>query len=486
MKFTRKGNAYTTNGDLPKVGDLAPDFTLTSTTDETVTRDTFKGHVTLISVVPDINTRVCDLQTKAFHHKMAQRPNIELVTISKNTKEEFLNWCSANDVEMTMLSDTDFTFGKTYGLYAEALNTDYRSVFVLDRDGKITYVGVQEEMTDEPDYDTAIQAAEALLQEDTRMTERHLYPEITPYKEHALPVSNGHTLYVAESGNPEGHPVVILHGGPGGSSNPQSRQFFDPEFYHIIQFDQRGCGKSTPAFTLEANTTQHLVSDMEVIREFLGIDRWLVFGGSWGTTLALHYAIQHTDRVIGLLLRGIFLGRQEDITWLYQKGAGDFFPDNWQGFLAPIPESERDDLLSAYYKRLSSEDATISLPAARAWAKWEGGIVTLVPDLDWPEEDDAEMMALARLECHYFYHHCFVDEDNYILNHAEKLRHLPIHIVHGRYDVDCRPSGAWDLHVALPQSELVFAQAAGHAQSEPSTMQALLRFAEDAKAYFEA
>lgn len=315
--------------------------------------------------------------------------------------------------------------------------------------------------------------------------EYSLYPAIEPYRIHQLAVSEKHTLYVEESGNPNGHPVIILHGGPGGSSNPVSRQIFDPQFYRIIQFDQRGCGQSTPAYCLEDNTTQDLVSDIETIRHFLAIEHWLVFGGSWGTTLALHYAIHHPQHVVGLMLRGIFLGRQEDVHWLYQKGASDFFPDNWQGFLAPIPEEERGDLVTAYYKRLSSDNLELALPAARAWSNWEGGIVKLIPDEASEAPADHHLLALARLECHYFYHHCFVDDDNYILNHAAVLKELPIHIVHGRYDVDCRPSGAWDLKQVLPHAELVFSQAAGHAQSEPSTMQVLLRFATVAKEYFE-
>ena len=202
-----------------------------------------------------------------------------------------------------------------------------------------------------------------------------LYPEIEIYKEHLIPVSDLHTIYVEESGNPLGHPVVVLHGGPGGASSPANRQFFDPEFYRIIQFDQRGCGKSTPFASLEENTTQDLVADMEKIRTALGIEKWLVFGGSWGTTLALHYTIAHRERVVGLMLRGIFLGRQSDVDWLYQDGASHFYPENFEKFKAPIPVEEQGELVNAYYKRLTAEDESICLEAARAWAEWEHGLV---------------------------------------------------------------------------------------------------------------
>lgn len=306
-----------------------------------------------------------------------------------------------------------------------------------------------------------------------------LFPVIEPYAVHHIPVSEIHTIYVEESGNPHGYPVLILHGGPGGSINPESRRIFNPEVYRIIAFDQRGCGKSTPAYSLVENTTADLVSDIEMIRNAFGIEEWLVFGGSWGTTLALHYAIAHSTHVSGMMLRGVFLGRQSDVDWLYQKGASDFFPDQWQGFLAPIPVEEQGDLVSAYYKRLSNDDLSIALPAARAWANWEGGIVTLIPDENWEGEEDHGLLSLARLECHYFYHHCFVEDDNYILNHADALKEIPISIVHGRYDVDCRPSGAYELHRVLPKSQLVFAQASGHAQNEPNTLKTLVRFARE-------
>ena len=306
-----------------------------------------------------------------------------------------------------------------------------------------------------------------------------LFPPIEAYNEFYLEVSSTHQVFVMESGNPNGKPVIIVHGGPGGGSSPVTRQLFNPDVYRMIQFDQRGCGKSLPFLSLEENTTQHLVSDMEKIREKLGIDQWLVFGGSWGTTLSLHYAIQYPERVKGLILRGIFLGRQEDTDWLYQKGASDFFPDQFEPYLNHIPVEEQDDLVTAYYKRLTSEDASIRLEAARQWARWEGGIVTLLPRETIREESDEHMLAIAIMECHYFYHHCFVEDDNYILNHVDTLKEIPIKIVHGRYDVDCRPSGAYDLKQKLPHAELVFSTAAGHAQMEPSTVKELLRFARE-------
>ena len=204
-----------------------------------------------------------------------------------------------------------------------------------------------------------------------------------------------------------------------------------------------------------------------------------MFGGSWGTTLSLHYAIQYPKRVLGLILRGIFLGRQEDTDWLYQKGASDFFPDQFEPYFNHITVEEQDDLVTAYYKRLTSEDASIRLEAARQWARWEGGIITLLPRETIGEESDEDMLAIAIMECHYFYHHCFVKDDNYILNHADTLKEIPIKIVHGRYDVDCRPSGAYDLKQKLPHAELVFSTAAGHAQMEPSTVKELMRFARE-------
>ena len=314
-----------------------------------------------------------------------------------------------------------------------------------------------------------------------------LYPEIEIYKEHMIPVSDLHTIYVEESGNPLGHPVVVLHGGPGGASSPANRQFFDPEFYRIIQFDQRGCGKSTPFASLEENTTHDLVADMEKIRTALGIEKWLVFGGSWGTTLALHYTIAHRERVVGLMLRGIFLGRQSDVDWLYQDGASHFYPENFEKFKAPIPVEEQGELVNAYYKRLTSEDESICLEEARAWAEWEHGLVKLIPydPIVWDEAGIRGALTIARMECHFFYHHCFVEDDNYILNRAEAFKGIPMHIVHGRYDVDSLPSAAFELAQAVDGAELIFAQAAGHTAMEPATMEALVGFSEKCKNYFK-
>ncbi|WP_025729267.1 prolyl aminopeptidase [Atopobacter phocae] len=313
-----------------------------------------------------------------------------------------------------------------------------------------------------------------------------LYPVIEPYQIHQLPVSDVHTIYVEESGNPNGKPVIVLHGGPGSRSNPMSRQFFDPTFYRIIQFDQRGCGKSTPFASLEENTTHHLVDDMEQIRRQLGIDQWLVMGGSWGTTLALHYAIKYPQQIIGLILRGVFLGRPSDNDWLFQEGSSYFYPELFKKFVEPITKEKRDAIIPAYYELLTSDDANVRENAARAWFEWESGITTLLPQPmeKWTGETVRQGIALATLECHYFVHNCFVEDDNYLLNRVHVLKDVPIHIVHGRYDVDCRPSGAWDLFQALPHAELIFADASGHSQAEPNILKELVRFAEHAKNYF--
>ena len=313
-----------------------------------------------------------------------------------------------------------------------------------------------------------------------------LFPDIDPYQTHFIKVSDIHTIYVEESGNPKGKPIIFLHGGPGGHTSPKGRKFFDPEFYRIIQFDQRGAGLSTPHCCLESNTTADLINDMEVIRKQLGIDEWILFGGSWGTTLALHYAISHPSHVKAMILRGIFLGRQSDIDWLFQDGASGFYPDKWQKFIDEIPVSEQENLVHAYYQRFTSNDPKIKLSAARAWANWEGGIVTLMdkPTPAPTAESDRDALAIASIECHYFEHHNFVNDDNYILNNATILQDIPCFIVHGRYDVDCRFENAWLLHKALSNSTLEIAQDAGHSTFEPSITNALLRFTEAAKQVF--
>ncbi|HID80871.1 MAG TPA: prolyl aminopeptidase [Chromatiales bacterium] len=303
-----------------------------------------------------------------------------------------------------------------------------------------------------------------------------MYPEILPYKVEHLPVSDGHQLYLEQSGNSQGLPVLFLHGGPGGGCQPWNRQFFDPKRYRIILFDQRGAGKSTPHASLHANTTQHLVADIETIREHLGIDRWLIFGGSWGSTLALAYAEQHPEHVMGLILRGIFLCRDEDIHWFYQHGAGRLFPDYWLDFLAPIPEHERYDLVSAYYKRLTGNDEVARMACAEAWSVWEGRTATLNADARLAAHfaEPYFALAMARIECHYFMNHAFI-KPNQLLEDAHKLANIPGVIVHGRYDIICPVDQAFLLHQEWPDSELNVIPAAGHAASEPGIAAALVQ-----------
>lgn len=303
-----------------------------------------------------------------------------------------------------------------------------------------------------------------------------MYPEFEPNRQFRLKVSDIHELYVEESGNPAGIPVVVLHGGPGGGLSPDYRRMFNPERYRIVMFDQRGAGQSTPHAGLEENTTWDLVADMETIREYLDVDRWLVFGGSWGSTLSLAYAETHPERVSGLILRGIFLCRPEEIRWFYQEGCSWIFPDFWEQYIAPIPPDERHDMLSAYYKRLTSDDEQTRLEAARAWSGWEGSTCRLVPDPDTIDdfEETAKALAMARIECHYFVNNCFFKKDNQLLSDAGRIRHVPTWIVHGRYDVICPAKNAWQLHQALPDSRLCIVPDSGHAYNEPGILKALV------------
>lgn len=303
-----------------------------------------------------------------------------------------------------------------------------------------------------------------------------LYPPIEPYHTFHLQVSPLHHLYVEEAGNPHGKPVIFLHGGPGGGLVPTYRQFFDPQRWRIILFDQRGCGKSTPYAELEDNTTWALVSDIEAIRAALGIDQWTVFGGSWGSTLALAYAQTHPNRCNGLILRGIFTLRQKEIRWFYQEGASFLYPDAWEQYLAPIPENERDDLLTAYYRRLTSEDRTTRLEAARAWAIWEASTSLLIQDANLVNRFGAEEFALAfaRIECHYFVNGGFFEQDDQLLRNVDRIRHIPGVIVQGRYDVVCPPITAWELHRAWPEAKFVMVQKAGHSALEPGIVSALI------------
>ncbi|MDW8304263.1 MAG: prolyl aminopeptidase [Acidobacteriota bacterium] len=303
-----------------------------------------------------------------------------------------------------------------------------------------------------------------------------LYPEIAPFDSGMLKVSDIHTIYYERVGNPEGIPVVFLHGGPGGGLIPIYRQFFDPKAFHVVLFDQRGSGRSTPHAELRENTTWDLISDIETLREKFGIEKWYVFGGSWGSTLSLAYAIKHPERVLGLILRGIFLTRRKELLWFYQYGASEIFPDYWERYRDEIPEEERHDFISAYYKRLTSDDEKVRLSAARAWSVWEGATSKLIPDKSLIEhwENEHEALQLARIECHYFINKCFFPSDNYILENIDKIRHIPTVIVQGRYDIVCPMVSAWELHKAFPEAEFIVVPEAGHSISEPGITSALV------------
>jgi len=307
----------------------------------------------------------------------------------------------------------------------------------------------------------------------TRLT---LYPDIRPYVQHSLAVEPPHVLHVEECGNPDGIPVLFIHGGPGAGCEPYHRRFFDPGLYRIILFDQRGCGRSTPHAALDGNTTQALVADMEAIREHLGLERWMLFGGSWGSTLGLAYAETHPERILGLILRGIFLCRPHEIRWFYQEGASRLFPDYWEAYLEPIPEAERSDLVRAYYQRLTSDDEVARMAAAKAWSLWEGRTASLLPREEVVNHfaDPFTALSLARIECHYFMHDSFLEPDQ-LLRDAHRLAGIPGIIVHGRYDAICPLENAWQLARAWPDAELQIIPDAGHAASEPGIVDALVR-----------
>ena len=303
-----------------------------------------------------------------------------------------------------------------------------------------------------------------------------LFPEIKPYAVHKLAVQDPHVIHIEESGNKNGLPVLFLHGGPGGGCDANSARFFDPTLYRIITFDQRGCGQSTPYASLENNTTWDLVADIELIREKLAVDKWVVFGGSWGSTLALAYAQTHPEQVFGLILRGIFLCRASDIEWFYQQGASYLFPDYWEDYVAPISEAERDDLVHAFYKRLTGNDKDIQLEVAKAWSGWEGRTSTLLPNpklADTYFEAD-KALAMARIECHYFVHHAYLEHDQ-LLRDMFKIKHIPGVIVHGRYDAVCPFDNAWQLHKQWENSDLQIMESSGHSAFEPQTINALVR-----------
>jgi proline iminopeptidase len=303
------------------------------------------------------------------------------------------------------------------------------------------------------------------------------YPEITPYKTYRLPVSNLHTLYVEESGNPNGVPVLFLHGGPGSGCSEKHRRLFDPTLFRIIIHDQRGAGRSTPHASLQENTTWHLVSDINAIREHLGIEQWIVFGGSWGSTLALAYAQSFPQHCLNLVLRGIFLGTADEVKWLYQEGANALSPHLWHDFEEGIPPEERHDMVGAYYKRLTGVNKTQRLDACKRWARWEISNCTLQVDDAFCKQFEADdhAISLARIECHYFMNNCFFDAKNELLNpqKLDAIRHIPLSIVHGRYDLVCPLKNAWLLYEALPHADFYLAPEAGHASSEKGLRDAL-------------
>ena len=308
-------------------------------------------------------------------------------------------------------------------------------------------------------------------------TLRQLYPEIEPYKTGMLKVSDIHTLYYEEVGNPSGKPIVFIHGGPGGGTDPRDRRFFDPQAYRIILYHQRGAGNSIPTACLEENTTWHLVDDLETLRKHFNIDKWILFGGSWGSTLALSYAETYPDRVKALILRGIFCCRRKELLWFYQEGASMIYPDAWEKYLEPIPEVERGDLISAYYRRLTGKDEQEILKVATAWSIWELTTSRLYVDPSYiaRAKDDAKFaVAFARIEAHYCVHGVFMNEEGQLLKNANKIKDIPGVIVQGRYDLVCPPRSAWDLHKVWTKGELHWVADAGHSSKEDGIVHELV------------
>lgn len=309
-----------------------------------------------------------------------------------------------------------------------------------------------------------------------------LYPEIEPYQQDYLAVSELHSIYYEQVGNPLGKPVLFLHGGPGSGIDPVHRRFFDPEKYRIVLFDQRGSGKSKPYAELQDNTTDALVADIEKLRQHLGIKNWLIFGGSWGSTLALSYGVAHPESCTGMILRGIYLSRRQDINWFYQHGTHAFFPEQWQAYQNFIPEAERTDLVAAYRKYLNSPDAAVREQAAQHWTAWESQTMKLVPITVDQFRQPQPMEAFARIENHYAYHLGFFPTENYLLEQVHKIKHLPCIMIHGRYDMICSVNAAWELAQAWgEQARLLIIEAAGHSASEPSILSALVAATDEFK-----
>ncbi|MEO0730018.1 MAG: prolyl aminopeptidase [Pseudomonadota bacterium] len=311
----------------------------------------------------------------------------------------------------------------------------------------------------------------------TSTSDPMLYPPIEPYMIGRLDVGDGHELYFEQCGNAAGHPVIVLHGGPGGGCSPLMRRFHDPSRYRIILFDQRGCGRSTPHASLEANTTWHLIDDIARLRDRLGLKTFQLFGGSWGSTLALTYAISHPGHVTSLILRGIFLLRQREIDWFYKEGCGWMFPEAFQAFAEHIPVNERHDLIAAYHRRLTGDDVDVQLAAAKAWSVWEGATLSVKPSEARVRAfaSNHYARAFARIECHYFINRGFLSRDDYITANIDRIRHIPCSIINGRYDVITPPRNAWDLKQAWPEAELSIIQNAGHAMSEPGISSSLVK-----------
>ncbi|UTW58512.1 prolyl aminopeptidase [Kordiimonas sp. SCSIO 12603] len=315
------------------------------------------------------------------------------------------------------------------------------------------------------------------MRADSTTTFRTLYPTIEPYSVQHLAVDGGHQIYVEQSGNPNGIPILFVHGGPGGGTSGIQRRFFNPKKFRIILFDQRGCGKSRPHASLENNTSWDLVADMEAIRKHLGVNRWSLFGGSWGSTLALLYAQAHPAQVDNLILRGIFLMRQRELDWFYQNGTRSIFPEAWDRFERVIPEEERGDMITAYYKRLTEVEYTEDqLIFAKEWSLWEGSTVTLMPDHEQRSHsiDPVFALAFARIEAHYFKHKGWLERDDQLLTDAKKLINIPTTIVQGRYDAICPPISAWDLSKAMPWAKLKMVPVAGHSAFEPAIQHELI------------